>query len=118
MMAEVPWFFFSGGILALIIIIAVFVAWRTYRELKTGFHLRDERTMLIQGKAAIGTYYISIFFIAAELLFYTFTDDVFPGFPGLDVGYLLIAVMMVEGISFGVLSWFYGRAMGPLEDED
>jgi len=26
--------------------------------------------------------------------------------------------MLVEGISFGALSWFYGRAVGPSEDED
>jgi hypothetical protein len=117
-MAGIPWLPVSGGILATIIIIAVLLVWRTYKELKTGFPLQDERTMLIQGKAAIGTYYISIFFIAVELLLYTFMDNLFPQFPDLEVGYLLIAVMLVEGISFGVLSWFYGRAVGPSEDED
>jgi len=117
-MTGIPWLPVSGGILATIIILAVFVVWRTYRELKSGFPLQDEMTMRIQGKAAMSTYYITLFFMVGEQLLLIFKNEAFPLLPDFDVGYLLIAVMLVQGISFGLLSWFYARAMGSSEDED
>jgi hypothetical protein len=114
----IPWLNVSGGILAIIIILAVLVVYRVYRELKTGFPLNDEMTERIKGKAAMGTYYITLFFIVGELLFLIFMDEALPWLPDLEVGYLLIAVMLVQGFSFGLLSWYYARAMGPNEDED
>jgi hypothetical protein len=78
------------------------------KDLKSGYPLEDERTERLNGKAAMGTYYITIFFIIIELFWMIFSTEV-PSLPEIDTGYTLLAVMIVMGASFGILRWAYGR---------
>jgi uncharacterized membrane protein len=92
----------------LVLLIGVFVIWKIHREKKSGYPLNDERTLKISGRAAIGTYYISIAFMVSLMLFMIFGTE-FLDLPELEAGWAVIAVMLVTGISYGLLSWYYSR---------
>jgi hypothetical protein len=98
------------SILIAAIIISVLAAYllKIRKDLKSGYPVDDERTEKLNGKAAMGTYYITIFFIIGELLWMIFSTEV-PSLPEIDTGYTLLAAMIVMGTSFGVLRWLYGR---------
>jgi uncharacterized membrane protein len=83
---------------------------RIRKDLKSGYPLEDERTERLNGKAAMGTYYITIF-IVIELLWIIFSNEK-PSLPEIDTGYTLVAVMIVMGASFGTLRWIYGKKVG------
>lgn len=103
-----------GGVLIALLAVYLF---KIRRELKSGYPLNDERTERISGKAAMGTYYVTLLFVIIMELWITFSTEV-PILPEIDAGYPLIAVMMVMGISFGALSWLYARREGQVEDSD
>ena len=90
----------------LVLLVGVFVIWKLHREKKSGYPLNDERTLKISGRAAIGTYYISIAFMVSLLLFIIIGTEFFD-LPELEAGWAVIAVMTVTGISYGLLSWYY-----------
>jgi uncharacterized membrane protein len=92
----------------LVVLVAVFVIWKIHREKKSGYPINDERTLKISGRAAIGTYYISIAFMVSLLLFMIFGTE-FLDLPDLEAGWAVIAVMLVTGFSYGLLSWYYSR---------
>jgi uncharacterized membrane protein len=92
----------------LVLLVGVFVIWKIHREKKSGYPINDERTLKISGRAAIGTYYISIAFMVSLLLFMIFGTE-FLDLPELEAGWAVIAVMLVTGISYGLLSWYYSR---------
>jgi uncharacterized membrane protein len=92
----------------LVLLVGVFVIWKIHREKKSGYPVNDERTLKISGRAAIGTYYISIAFMVSLLLFMIFGTE-FLDLPELEAGWAVIAVMLVTGISYGLLSWYYSR---------
>jgi uncharacterized membrane protein len=92
----------------LVLLVGVFFLWRIHREKKSGYPFNDERTLKISGRAAIGTYYISIAFMVSLLLFIIFGTE-FLDLPDLEAGWAIIAIMLVTGISYGLLSWYYSR---------
>ena len=92
----------------LVLLVGAFVIWKIHREKKSGYPINDERTLKISGRAAIGTYYISIAFMVSLLLFMIFGTE-FLDLPELEAGRAVIAVMLVTGISYGLLSWYYSR---------
>ena len=92
----------------LVLLVGVFVIWKLHREKKSGYPLNDERTLKISGRAAIGTYYISVAFMVTLLLFIIFGTE-FLDLPELEAGWAVIAVMLVTGFSYGLLSWYYSR---------
>ena len=92
----------------LVLLVGVFVLWKIHKDKKSGYPLNDERTLKISGRAAIGTYYISIAFMISLLLFIIFGKE-FLDLPDLEAGWAVIAVMLVTGISYGLLSWYYSR---------
>lgn len=94
-----------GGIL--ISLLAAYLL-KIRKDLKSGYPIEDERTQRLNGKAAMGTYYVTIFFIVFELLWIIFSNEA-PSLPEIDTGYTLLAVMIVMGASFGILRWIYGR---------
>ena len=102
--------------IVLIAFLAVYV-FKIRRELKSGFPFQDERTERIQGKAAIGTYYVTFIFLVILALWITFSSEV-PILPEIEIGYVPIAVMLVMGFTFGLLSWLYARREGGFEDSD
>ncbi|MHA2031373.1 MAG: DUF2178 domain-containing protein [Candidatus Kariarchaeaceae archaeon] len=92
----------------LVLLIGVFVLWKIHKDRKSGYPIKDERTIKITGKAAIGTYYIVLAFMISLLLFIIFGKE-FLDLPELEAGWAIIAVMLVSGISNGLLSWYYSR---------
>ena len=92
----------------LIILVAIFVIWRMQKDKKAGYPMKDERTSKIQGKAALGTYWINLTFMISILLWNIFGNE-FLSLPELDTGWSVIAIMLVSGFSFGLLSWYYAK---------
>ena len=92
----------------LIILLGIFVIWKMQRDRKAGYPLKDERTLKIQGKAAIGTFYINLAFMVSILML-TIIGNEFLNLPEMEAGWAVIAIMLVSGFSFGLLSWYYSR---------
>lgn len=92
----------------IIILVAMFVIWKVQKEKKAGYPMKDERTSKIQGKAALGTYYITLAFMVSILLWNIFGNE-FLSLPELETGWTVIAIMLVSGFSFGLLSWYYAK---------
>ena len=93
----------------LIILLAIFLIWTVQKNKKSGYPMQDERTSKIQGKAALGTYYITLAFMVSILLWNIFGNEFLNFLPELDTGYTVIAIMLVMGFSFGLLSWYYAK---------
>jgi hypothetical protein len=91
-----------------VLLVGVFVLWKINKDKKSGYPLQDERTTKISGKAAIGTYYISLAFMVSLLLFMIFGKE-FLDLPELEAGWAIIAVMLVTGITNALLSLYYSR---------
>jgi uncharacterized membrane protein len=92
----------------LIVFVGILVIWKVHRNKKEGYPTNDERTIKITGKAAIGTYYISLAFMISLALFIIFGNE-FLDLPELDAGWAIISIMLVNGFSYGLLSWYYSR---------
>ena len=93
-----------------IILLAIFVIWTVQKNKKAGYPMQDERTAKIQGKAALGTYYISLAFMVSILLWNIFGNEFFSlNLPELETGWTVIAIMLVSGFSFALLSWYYAK---------
>ena len=95
----------------IIILVAIFVIWKLQKEKKAGYPMKDERTLKIQGKAALGTYYINLAFLVSIMLWNIFGNE-FLSLPELETGWTVIAIMLVNGISFALLSWYYAKKGG------
>jgi len=94
----------------LVLLIGVFVLWKLNKDRKSGYPVNDERTIKISGRAALGTYYISLAFMISLLLFIIFgTEFLGQLLPELEAAWAIIAIMLVSGISYGLLSWYYSR---------
>jgi uncharacterized membrane protein len=92
----------------LVLLVGGFVLWKIHRDKKSGYPVNDERTTKISGKAAIGTYYISLAFMISLSLFIIFGKE-FLDLPDLEAGWAIIAIMLVNGLSYGLLGWYYSR---------
>ena len=92
----------------IIILLAIFVIWKVQKDKKSGYPMKDERTSKIQGKAALGTYWINFTFMVS-LLILNIVGNEFLGLPELEMGWTVIAIMLVSGISFALLSWYYAK---------
>jgi len=92
----------------LVLLVGVLVLWIIRKEKKSGYPIKDERTMKISGRAAVGTYYISLVFMISLSLFMIF-ETKFLDLPELETGWAIIAIMLVMGISNALLSWYYSR---------
>ena len=92
----------------LVLLVGVFVLWKLHKDRKSGYPIKDERTIKITGKAAIGTYYISLAFMISLALFIIFGTE-FLDLPELDAGWAVIAIMLVSGFSNALLSLYYRR---------
>jgi UDP-N-acetylmuramyl pentapeptide phosphotransferase/UDP-N-acetylglucosamine-1-phosphate transferase len=94
---------------AVIILLAIFVIWRVQKDKKAGYPMRDERTSKIQGKAALGTYYITLAFTVSIMMWNIFGNEFLNFLPELETGWTVIAIILVMGFSFGLLSWYYSK---------
>jgi hypothetical protein len=92
----------------LVLLVGVLVLWKIHKDKKSGYPTQDERTLKISGKAAIGTYYINLAFMVSLSLFIVFGTE-FLDLPELEAGWAVIAIMLVNGLSYGLLGWYYSR---------
>jgi len=92
----------------LIVLVGILVIWKVHRNKKAGYPTNDERTIKITGRAAIGTYYISLAFMISMAMFIIFGNE-FLDLQELDAGWAIISIMLVNGFSYGLLSWYYSR---------
>jgi len=102
------WPVVSIGIAAIIVLLGILLLWKIYKDRKSGFPMRDERTTKITGRAATYALYIGSYFILA-FLFILIIGKEFYGLPEVEAGYPLIAAILVYNVSFGVLRWYFGR---------
>jgi len=102
------WPIVSVGIAAIGVLIGILVAWKKYKDRKSGFPAQDERTQKITGKAATYALYIGSYFILTFLGIQLIGMEFF-GLQDIDAGYPLIAALLVYNLSFLVLRWLFGR---------
>jgi len=102
------WPVVSIGIAAIIVLLGILLVWKIYKDRKSGFPMRDERTLKITGRAATYALYVGSYFILA-FLFILIIGKEFYGFAEVEAGYPLIAALLVYNVSFGVLRWYFGR---------
>ena len=98
-MTNIPWLVASGGILATIMLIGIFVVWRLLKERRSGFPLKDERTQKITGTAATYAFYLGSYFMLA-LMGVNLLNLEFTGAPLLETGYALLISVLVQSLSF------------------
>ena len=94
-----PWPVASGGILAIITLVGVFVILKILKDRQSGFPIKDERTQKITGTAATYTFYIGSYFMVALMLANLLNLE-FLDAPLLDTGYALVASILVNSLTF------------------
>jgi hypothetical protein len=110
-MTGFEWLASSGLIAAAIVLIAIVVVWRRLKDRRSGFPAGDERTRMMMGRAAMVVLYAGWYFIIAILLG-TLVAREFLGVPSFSedfYSWLLIAVLLIQSVSFGLLSAYFGR---------
>jgi hypothetical protein len=110
-MTAFEWLGASGLIAAIIALIAILLVWRTLKDRKAGFPAADERTRMITGRAAKMALNAGWYFIIA-ILIGTIIAREFLGVPAFGedfYSYSLIAVLLIQSVSFGLLSSYFGR---------
>jgi hypothetical protein len=96
---NLPWSGASIGILATIVIIGVFVFWRIFKEMKSGFPLKDERTQRVSGNAAFCAFHLGSYFMLA-LMLGNILSRVLKGVYLLDGWYALIFTIIVQSLMY------------------
>lgn len=102
------WPIVSLGISAIIVVLSILIVWKIYKDRKSGFPAKDERTAKITGRAATYALYIGSYFIIA-FMFILIIGMEFYGLPEVEAGYPLIAALLVYNLSFALLRWYFGR---------
>ena len=110
-MTGFEWIATSGLIAAAIVLIAVLLVWKTLKDRKAGFPAEGERTQKITGRAARMALNAGSFFVVAILIGSIVARE-FLGVPSFGedfYSYSLIAVLLVQSLSFLLLCWYLGR---------
>jgi hypothetical protein len=110
-MTGFEWMATTGLIAAAIVLIGILLVWRTLKDRKAGFPAADERTQKITGRAARMALNAGSYFIIA-ILIGTIIAREFLGVPSFGedfYSYSLIAVLLVQSLSFLLLRWYLGR---------
>jgi Na+/H+ antiporter NhaC len=96
-------------VLVFLLLLGTLLAWKRYREQKSGHAVKDERTDQATGKAARVTVYTTGYFLLA-LLFYAFIAENFvPGLPVLETAWALIIAALFNALLYAGLFWYFGR---------
>ena len=112
-MAGLEWLATSGVIAASIVLIGVLAVWMMLKEKRSGLPVADERTQVLGGRAAIRALGIGWVFIIAILAWGIVAKDLL-GMPRSDFGedyyaFSMIAVLLIQGLSFAGFHWYLGR---------
>ena len=98
-MANLSWTGMSGGILATIVILGVYVIWKIQKELRSGFPLKDERTQRVSGNAAFYAFHLGSYFMLALMLGNILSREL-RGVYLLDGWYALIFSIIVQSLMY------------------
>jgi uncharacterized membrane protein len=110
-MTGLEWIATSGVIAVAIVVIGIVFVWRTLKDMKAGFPRTDERTQRVDGRAARMALNVGWCFILA-ILFGTIIAREFLGVPGFSedfYSYSLIAVLLIQSVSLGLLRSYLSR---------
>jgi hypothetical protein len=106
-MTGFEWMATSGLIAATIVLTGILLVWRMLKDRKAGFPATDERTQRITGRAAMTALNLGWYFIIAILIGAIVARE-FLGMPSFGedfYSYSLIAVLLVQSVSFLLLRW-------------
>jgi len=106
-----PWPVVSIGIVAIIVLLGVLLAWRIIKDRRSGYPRQDERTQRITGRAATYSLYIGLYFMLALLWAYIMGRELL-GYYLFDAGYALVATVLVQSVAMLVLRWYFERKGG------
>ena len=98
-MTNLSWTGASGVILATIVIVGVFVFWRIFKEMRSGFPLKDERTQRVSGKAAFYAFHLGLYFTIALMLGNILSREL-RGVDLLDGWYALIYSIIAQSLMY------------------
>jgi len=91
----------------LVALIGVLTVWRIIKDKRSGFPVKDERTLRIEGKASRYTFLVGIYFMVV-LMYYSLLGVEFLGWPELGALYALLSSLLVMiGAYFG-FRWYFG----------
>jgi len=107
-MVDLPWPVVSVGILVTIVLLGVLALWKTLRDMRSGFPLKDERTRMVTGRAATYAFYIGSYFMIALMLMNILNME-FRGAPLLDAGYALVISVLVQSLTFIAVRLYFDR---------
>jgi uncharacterized membrane protein len=107
-MAETIWSIGIPLVAILIVALGTYAVWRTIKERKSGFPLKDERTLMIQGRAAmvafnLGTWYLLL------LNFYNMYRIEFQGLTELGSMPVINSAVIIMGVSYIILFTYFNR---------
>jgi cytochrome b561 len=105
---DLLWSILSFGIVAMIVLIGVLLAWRIVKDRRSGFPAKDERTQRITGKAATYSLYLGLYFMIA-LSFAFIIGRELAGYYLFNAGDALVASVLVQSVSWLVLRWYFER---------
>ena len=105
---SLPWIFSAGSIAVIIVLVGIILAWRMLKDRRSGYPQQDERTQRITGKAATYALLIGQYFTIALLLVNLINQELY-GSPAFEVGYALIASLLVSSLSFLALRSYFDR---------
>ena len=99
-MSNLPWSGASGVILATIVIIGIFAFWRIFKEMRSGFPLKDERTQRVSGKAAFYAFHLGSYFMLALMLGNILSREIRGVYLLEDGWYALIFSIIVQSLMY------------------
>nr|MDO8134537.1 DUF2178 domain-containing protein [Candidatus Njordarchaeum guaymaensis] len=102
------WFIPAGAIAAIIVLIGVVIVWKILKGRRSGYPPQDERTQRITGKVATYALIIGQYFTIALLLVNIISQELY-GSPAFEVGYALVASLLVSSLSFLILRSYFNR---------
>ena len=104
----IPWSVVSIGILATIVLIGIFALWKMFKDKRSGFPLKDERTQKITGTAATYAFYIGSYFMIALMGVNLLNQEV-TGVALLETGYALVISVLVQSLTFLGIQTYLNR---------
>lgn len=107
-MNNVPRPLMSGGILAIIVLVGVFVIGRIMKDRQSGFPAKDERTKKVTGRAVTYAFYIGSYFMLA-LMFTRILSQEFLDIPFLGDRYARIIAIIVQNLTFLGFRYYFNR---------
>lgn len=96
------------GVILVTFCALLWAMWRKIKDRRAGYPDKDERTKILEGRAAYYTTLASLYFMLA-LLWYSFLGVDLFDLPALNASQVLIASMLVSAVLFAGLRWYFLR---------